>query len=134
MYWRRWRGPVTPGLAERFGIDRQAIDALIQEVLVAQRARGEGLEATDDEVNAEIHSQSVFHDNGRFTRRRFEDVLKRAGIRESAYVDDVRRELTLRMVRAPVTSGVNVTPAEVEHAYALRLNEVLAACALSELG
>ncbi|PYM43285.1 MAG: hypothetical protein DME12_04215 [Candidatus Rokuibacteriota bacterium] len=134
MYSQMSRAPVTPELAERFGIDRQAIDALIQEVLVAQRARGEGLEATDDEVNAEIHSQSVFHDNGRFTRRRFEDVLKRAGIRESAYVDDVRRELTLRRVRALVTSGVKVTPAEVEHAFALRREEVRAAWALIELG
>src|SRR5881392_1296245 len=134
MYSQMSRAPVTPELAERFGIDRQAIDALIQEVLVAQRARGEGLEATDDEVNAEIHSQSVFHDNGRFTRRRFEDVLKRAGIRESAYVDDVRRELTLRRVRALVTSGVKVTPAEVEHALVLRREEVRAAWALVELG
>src|SRR5256885_1477482 len=134
MYSQMSRAPVTPELAEQFGIDRQAIDALIQEVLVAQRARGEGLEATDDEVNAEIHSQSVFHDNGRFTRRRFEDVLKRAGIRESVYVDDVRRELTLRRVRALVTSGVKVTPAEVEHAFALRREEVRAAWALVELG
>src|SRR5438105_1618090 len=134
MYSQMSRAPVTPELAEQFGIDRQAIDALIQEVLVAQRARGEGLEATDDEVNAEIHSQSVFHDNGRFTRRRFEDVLKRAGIRESAYVDDGRRERTRRGVRALVTSGVKVTPAEVEHAFALRREEARAAWALVELG
>src|SRR5438046_1656773 len=134
MYSQMSRAPVTPELAERFGIDRQAIDALIQEVSVGQRGGGVGLEATDDEVNAEIHSQSVFHDNGRFTRRRFEDVLKRAGIRESAYVDDVRRELTLRRVRALVTSGVKVTPAEVEHAFALRREEVRAAWALIELG
>src|SRR5438034_1982084 len=32
MYSQMSRAPVTPELAERFGIDRQAIDALIQEV------------------------------------------------------------------------------------------------------
>src|SRR5438034_11513583 len=125
---------MTAELAERLGLDRQVIDALVQEALVVQRARTEGLEATDDEVNAEVNAQSAFHENGRFTRRRFEEVLKRAGLRESGYVDDVRRELTSRRMRGLVTSGVKVTPAEVEHALVLRREEVRAAWALVELG
>src|SRR5439155_751861 len=134
MYSQSSRQPMTAELAERLGLDRQVIDALVQEALVVQRARTEGLEATDDEVNAEVNAQSAFHENGRFTRRRFEEVLKRAGIRESAYVDDVRRELTSRRIRGLVTSGVKVTPAEVEHALVLRREEVRAAWALVELG
>jgi len=134
MYSQTSRQPMTAELAERLGLDRQVMDALVQEALVVQRARTEGLEATDDEVNAEVNAQSAFHENGRFTRRRFEEVLKRAGIRESAYVDDVRRELTSRRIRGLVTSGVKVTPAEVEHALVLRREEVRAAWALVELG
>src|SRR5437016_9744965 len=134
MYSQSSRQPMTAELAERLGLDRQVMDALVQEALVVQRARAEGLEATDDEVNAEVNAQSAFHENGRFTRRRFEEVLKRAGIRESAYVDDVRRELTSRRIRGLVTSGVKVTPAEVEHALVLRREEVRAAWALVELG
>ena len=134
MYSQNSRQPITPELAERLGLDRQVMDTLVQEALVVQRARAEGLEATDDEVNAEVNAQSAFHENGRFTRRRFEEVLKRAGIRESAYVDDVRRELTSRRIRGLVTSGVKVTPAEVEHALVLRREEVRAAWALVELG
>src|SRR5437899_3464862 len=134
MYSQSSRQPMTAELAERLGLDRQVMDALVQEALVVQRARAEGLEATDDEVNAEVNAQSAFHENGRFTRRRFEEVLKRAGIRESAYVDDVRRELTSRRMRGLVTSGVKVTPAEVEHALVLRREEVRAAWALVELG
>src|SRR5438094_8879560 len=134
MYSQSSRQPMTAELAERLGLDRQVIDALVQEALVVQRARTEGLEATDDEVNAEVNAQSAFHENGRFTRRRFEEVVQRAGIRLTAYVDDVRRELTSRRIRALVTSGVKVTPAEVEHAFALRREEVRAAWALIELG
>src|SRR5438132_11976921 len=107
---------MTAELAEGLGLDRQVMDTLVQEALVVQRARAEGLEATDDEVNAEINAQSVFHENGRFTRRRFEAILKRAGIRESAYVEDVRRELTSQRMRGLVPSGVKVTPAEVGQA------------------
>src|SRR5712691_1122944 len=134
MYSQTSRQPMTAEFAERLGLDRQVMDALVQEALVVQRARTEGLEATDDEVNAEVNAQSAFHENGRFTRRRFAEVLKRAGIRESAYVDDVRRELTSRRMRGLVTSGVKVTPAEVEHALVLRREEVRAAWALVELG
>ena len=134
MYSQASRQPITAEFAERIGLDRQVMDALIQEALVVQRARAEGLEATDAEVNAEVHAQAVFHENGRFTRRRFEDVLKRVGIRESSYVEDVRRELTSRRMRGLVTSGVKVTPAEVEHAFVLRREEVRAAWALVEIG
>src|SRR5438876_888184 len=134
MYSQTSRQPMTAELAERLGLDRQVMDALVQEALVVQRARAEGLEVTDDDVNAEVNAPTVFHENGRFTRRRFEEVLKRAGIRESAYVEDVRRELTSQRMQGLVTSGVKVTPAEVEHALVLRREEVRAAWALVELG
>src|SRR5712691_10837516 len=107
MYSQTSRQPMTAEFAERLGLDRQVMDALVQEALVVQRARTEGLEATDDEVNAEVNAQSAFHENGRFTRRRFAEVLKRAGLRESA---------------------------DVEHALVLRREEVRAAWALVELG
>src|SRR3989449_11548155 len=115
MYSQSSRQPMTAELAERLGLDRQVMDALVQEALVVQRARAEGLEATDDEVNAEINAQSVFHENGRFTRRRFEAVLKRAGIRESAYVGDVRREMTSQRVRGRVRGGGRGQPREEQH-------------------
>src|SRR2546428_3401537 len=105
MYSQSSRQPMTAELAERLGLDRQVMDALVQEALVVQRARTEGLEATDDEVNAEVNAQSAFHESGRFTRRRVEEVLKRAGLRESGDVDDVRRELTSRRMPGVLTSG-----------------------------
>src|SRR6266568_2018765 len=76
MYSQSSRQPMTAELAERLGLDRQVMDALVQEALVVQRARAEGL----------------------------------------------------------VTTGVKVTPAEVEHALVLRREEVRAAWALVELG
>src|SRR3989475_13029816 len=105
MYSQSSRQPMTAELAERLGLDRQVMDALVQEALVVQRARTAGLEATDDEVNAEVNAQSAFHENGRFTRRRFEEVLKRAGIRETAHGEAVGRALTSGRLRGPVTSG-----------------------------
>src|SRR5687767_7623325 len=52
MYAQASRGQFTPEMAEQFGVPQQVIDSLVQEALVIQRARKEGLEATDEEVNA----------------------------------------------------------------------------------
>src|SRR5207245_2005817 len=130
------RGP--PGGARGRGRNRASRPA----------ARSRGVARADDHVHAAVPAKSPGRpppgDRGVHrlalrlrpagVRRRFEEVLKRAGIRESAYVDDVRRELTSRRIRGLVTSGVKVTPAEVEHALVLRREEVRAAWALVELG
>jgi peptidyl-prolyl cis-trans isomerase D len=127
------RGQFTPQMAEQFGVPQQVVDALVQEALVVQRARAEGLEATDEEVNVQVHAIPVFQENGRFTRKRFDEVLKRAGLTEAAFVTDVRRELTLRKVQGLVRDGVKVSDAELQQAFVARNEEVRAAWALVEL-
>jgi peptidyl-prolyl cis-trans isomerase D len=127
------RGQFTPQMAEQFGVPQQVVDALVQEALVVQRARAEGLEATDEEVNVQVHAIPAFQENGRFTRKRFDEVLKRAGLTEDAFVTDVRRELTLRKVQGLVRAGVKVSDAELQQAFVARNEEVRAAWALVEL-
>jgi len=132
-YAQATRGQFTPDMAEQFGVPQQVVDALVQEALVVQRARAEGLEASDEEVNAQVHTIPVFQENGRFTRKRFDEVLKRAGLSENAFVTDVRRELTLRKVQGLVREGVKVSDAELQQAFVARNEEVRAMWALVEL-
>ena len=134
MYSQASRTQLTPEMAERLGLSRQVTEALIEEALVVQKARAEGLEATDEEVNVQVHAIRAFQEDGRFTRRRFEDVLKRAGLRESSFVDSVRRELTVRKVQDVVRNGVKVSDGEVADAFTQRREEVRAAWALVDIG
>jgi peptidyl-prolyl cis-trans isomerase D len=134
MYSQASRSQLTPEMAERLGLSRQVTEALIEEALVVQKARAEGLEATDEEVNVQVHAIRAFQEDGRFTRRRFEDVLKRAGLRESSFVDSVRRELTVRKVQDVVRNGVKVSDGEVADAFTQRREEVRAAWALVDIG
>src|SRR3989442_15439776 len=64
MYSQSSRQPITAELAERLGLDRQGMNALGQEAVVVQRARTEGLEATDDGVNPEGNGRPAFHESG----------------------------------------------------------------------
>ena len=51
-------------------------DALVAEEIVVQRARAEGLAASDEEINAFVHTMRAFQEDGRFTRRQFERALQ----------------------------------------------------------
>jgi peptidyl-prolyl cis-trans isomerase D len=133
MYSQASRSPMTPEMADRLGLPRQVTEALIEEALVVQKARAEGLEASDEEVNVQVHGIRAFHEDGRFTRRRFEDVLKRAGLREATFVEGLRRELTVRKVQELVRRGVKVSDEEVADAFTQRREEVRAAFALIDV-
>src|SRR5207248_2765296 len=93
-YSRVYRDRFSPTLAEQLGLPQQAVNDLVQEAVVVQRARAEGLEVGDEELNAQIQAVPAFAENGRFSLARYQDFLRRRGVSASAFENDVRRELT----------------------------------------
>lgn len=133
-YSRVYRDRFSPELAEQLGLPQQAVNDLVQEALVVQRARAEGLEVSDEELNAQIQAVPAFQDNGRFSLRLYQDFLKRRGIGAGAFEADVRRELTRMKVETTVKSGIKVSDAELEQAFVVRREEARAAWALVDVG
>ena len=131
-YSRVYRDRFSPTLAEQLGLPQQAVNDLVQEAVVVQRARAEGLEVSDEELNAQIQAVPAFAENGRFSLARYQDFLRRRGMSASAFENDVRRELTRMKVETTVKAGIKVSDAELERAFALRREEVRAAWALVE--
>ena len=133
-YSRVYRDRFSPELAEQLGLPQQAVNDLVQEALVVQRARAEGLEVTDEELNAQIQAVPGFQDNGRFSLRLYQDFLKRRGTSAGNFEADVRRELTRMKVETTVKSGIKVSDAELEQAFVTRREEARAVWALVDLG
>src|SRR5213078_3157469 len=131
-YSRVYRDRFSPTLAEQLGLPQQAVNDLVQEAVVVQRARAEGLEVSDEELIAQIQAVPAFAENGRFSLARYQDFLRRRGMSASAFENDVRRELTRMKVETTVKAGIKVSDAELERAFALRREEVRAAWALVE--
>ena len=129
-YSRVYRDRFSPELAEQLGLPQQAVNDLVQEALVVQRARAEGLEVTDEELNAQIQAVPSFQDNGRFSLRLYQDFLRRRGVSAGAFEADVRRELTRMKVETTVKGGIKVSDAELEQAFVVRREEARAAWAL----
>lgn len=132
-YTQVMRGRFSPEMAERFGLGQQVIEDLVQEALIVQRARTEGLATTDDELNAQIQAIPAFQENGRFTVKRYDEVLKRLGYTKVGFEDEMRRRLTRTKVESVVRAGVKISDAEVEQAFVHNREEVRVAWALVEL-
>lgn len=129
-YSRVYRDRFSPELAEQLGLPQQAVNDLVQEALVVQRAQAEGLAITDEELNAQIQAVPAFQDSGRFSLRLYQEFLRRRGISAGAFEADVRRELTRMKVETTVKGGIKVSEAELEQAFVTRREEARAAWAL----
>lgn len=132
-YAQMYRDRFTNELAERLGLPQQVVGDLVLEALIVQRAQAEGLAVTDEELNARIHSIPAFQENGRFSLKRYQEILKRRGFNPAAFESEIRRELTRAKVESAVRGGVKVSETELEQAFHMRREEVRAAWALVEL-
>ena len=132
-YAQTLRDQFSPEMAERMGLPQQVVDDLVQEELIVQRARAERLETSDEELNAQIHAIAHFHEAGRFSMKRYEDVLRRGNLSKTAFEDDVRRRLTRLKIEGIVRSGVKLTEGEIQQAFIQSREEARATWALVDL-
>jgi peptidyl-prolyl cis-trans isomerase D len=129
-YSRVYRDRFSPALAEQLGLPQQTINDLVQEAVVVQRAKAEGLEVSDEELNAQIQAVPAFAEGGRFSLRLYQEFLRRRNTSATAFENDVRRELTRMKVESTVKNGIKVSEPELERAFAARRDEVRAVWAL----
>src|SRR4029453_6516172 len=121
-----YRDRFTNELAERMGLPQQVVGDLVQEALIVERAQAEGLAVTDEELNARIHAIPAFQENGRFSLKRYQDIVKRRGLNPPTFEVEVRRELTRAKVESAIRGGVKVSETELEQAFRMRREEVRA--------
>src|SRR5262249_6011802 len=133
MYAQMMRERFNAEMIERMGLPQQVVEDLVQETLTVQKAKAEGLGVTDEELNTQIHSFPAFQEGGRFTLRRYDDVLRRLGYTKVGFEDEMRRRLTRAKVENAIRSGVKVSDAEIEQAFVQQREEARAEWALVEL-
>lgn len=132
-YTQMYRDRFTPELAERMGLSQQVVNDLVQEAVIVQQARAEGMELSDEELNARIQTIPAFHEGGRFSLRRYQEFLRGRRMSAAQFETEVRREFTRLKVEQTVKSGVKVSDTEVERAFALQREQVRAAWAMVDL-
>src|SRR5712692_5205014 len=133
MYAQMMRERFNPEMAERLGLPQQVVDDLVLETLAVQKAQSEGLGVSDEELSVQVHAFPAFQDGGRFTLKRYEEVLRRLGYTKGGFEEEMRRRLTRAKVENTVRNGVKVSDAEIEQAFVQQREEVRAEWALVDL-
>src|SRR6185295_8100261 len=110
FYRQIYKDRLTPEMAERLGVTQQVINELVQDALIVQQAKREGVKVTDEEVRVRIQQMRPFQDNGRFSRDRYLSVLKQVRIDPADFEADQRRDLVRRKMEGLVREGVKVAP------------------------
>ncbi len=102
-------------------IGEQAINALVDEELVSQEARRQGITASPQEVAEAITRNPNFQENGRFVGvERYRNLFRSGRMTVEDYEDQVRRGLIVAKFRSLVEDGVTVSDAEVRQEFEKR--------------
>ncbi len=93
---------------------RQVLESLIEEEVLAGRARALGLHVGDALLAQAIQARPEFQREGRFDRSLYEARLRAAGLTPPAYEALVRRGMVMAQLRGAIERGAVVTPADVD--------------------
>jgi len=97
--------PITPEMAQAFGLPRQVLSEMVAQAGLDERARQMRLGISDAEIARLITTNPTFQDeHGKFDRARFEMALRNANFNEQRFVAE-QRNFTLRRQIVDSVSG-----------------------------
>ena len=89
------------------------IEGLIERELIIQSARDNNLQYSMDEIKLMIAKETAFHEEGKFSITRYEELLRRAGILPQNYPEEFRNDLLATQIRKGYALTTFVTDKEV---------------------
>jgi parvulin-like peptidyl-prolyl isomerase len=101
----------------------QALDGLITQEVLFQRAQRDKLAPTEDEVTQEIQKSKQ---EGGMTEEAFQKQLKEANQTEAQFRDVVRKDLSIRKLRDKLSAQLKVQDREVEDFFRANPKEFVA--------
>jgi peptidyl-prolyl cis-trans isomerase SurA len=91
---------------------QQVLERLVLQEIQIQRANRAGVKVTDETLNAAL--QDVAKRNG-LTLSQLPDALAQQGVDYASYRDDIRKEITLNLLRQrDVLQHISITPREID--------------------
>lgn len=111
-------GPnLTPEMEKELNLQQQAIERLIENVLVLKAAKGLGVSVSKDEVAAAIAAMPAFQQNGAFDYALYQQMLRTNRITPKDFEESQKRDLLATKTRAAVTGKVAVSDEEALKQY-----------------
>ena len=99
-YSQIFKGQFDQEQAKKFGLDKQALQQLINQALLVNLANSYHLEVSDKEVADLLQSQQAFFENGVFSKSVYQQVLKQNRMTPTSYEADLRKSLLIEKLLA----------------------------------
>ncbi|MBK6631251.1 MAG: SurA N-terminal domain-containing protein [Betaproteobacteria bacterium] len=105
---------------------RQAmLDSLVTQRLLLLHAAKSGLTASDAQLIEVIGSIPALQEDGKFSKRRYEQALRAQGLSQAGFEAKLRQDLTLQQLVQAVSDTAVVSKAAAERIVAIQLEERL---------
>ena len=105
--------PISEEMAEQLGFKKQALDSLVNTVLLVQTAKKRGLRVGDAELAAEIAKVGAFQKDGAFDQETYGQILERQGTTKGDFESKERESLLAAKMVALITQSASVSDDEV---------------------
>ncbi|GAB6034056.1 SurA N-terminal domain-containing protein [Galenea microaerophila] len=102
---------------------KQVLEALIQSEAIKQYAKAHHLVISDQQLAAMIHAAPVFHQDGKFDQKLYEDILLRNGLSVAQFETEQRQNLIEQQFKQLSLASTFATPSEVAQIVALESQE-----------
>ncbi|HRD64899.1 MAG TPA: SurA N-terminal domain-containing protein [Candidatus Competibacter sp.] len=112
-------GNIDPSLLEGPRLKQDVLRQLIDERVLNQIARDQGLRIGDQQLHDAVVGLPVFRQSGGFDKELYERFLRNQGFTAIAFEEGVRQSLTTQQLRDGVVESMLVTPAEMDRVIAL---------------
>jgi parvulin-like peptidyl-prolyl isomerase len=105
--------------AQAFGIDRMALETVIDQVALEAETARLGVSVGDEELAARIRDISAFAGiDGTFDRDTYQYVLEQSGLTASDFEQTLRSEVARMILQSAVTNGIALPAAYTDTLYA----------------
>ena len=105
-------------LIQQLNIPRQVLEQIIQQTLHSQKAQELGIDASSEEIRANIISYPVFQKEGKFVGfEEYKRILEWNRISISEFEESLKKEIILNKVMKVLTAGITLTPEELWESY-----------------
>jgi peptidyl-prolyl cis-trans isomerase D len=124
-YYRNlFKGNLTEETLQNLNLGSAVIDELIKKRLLLQEARKLGLGVTDSELSQAIARIPEFQRDGRFSKLRYQELLRANRLTPSEFEEDHRERLIIEKLSDTIQDSVHVTEAEVWDEYRLAQQKI----------
>jgi peptidyl-prolyl cis-trans isomerase D len=122
FYRRVYQGNIPEDVMKKLDLGKRAIEALVEKRMVLQEADKLGISVSDKEVaDAVMENKSFQGDDGRFSKARYEEVLKANGMNPALFERSLRDDLIVEKFKKMVKDSVYLSEDDVREAYKKQL-------------